>query len=398
MSIARFITITLTLCVALSAAAPAYAASKKPELLVSGWIPYWRDADGIKDAKRHLSSLDTVMPFAFTVTTKGELRDQAGLDERDWQKFLKTARKKDVELIPTVMWSDGASIHTVLSATSTRGAHIKHIVDMVTDGKFDGVDIDYEAKKAETIDFFSAFLRELKDELGDRLLTCTVEARTPPESLYRVVPEVIQYANDYDEMAKSCDRIEIMAYDQQRADILLNSTRRGYPYMPVSDPDWVRKVVELALESIPKEKLVLGIPTYGHHYTVTVAPEWYKDYTRIGALNVPDMLDVAKDYKVKTSRNSSGEMSFTYVPASSDLTFPRSLKIPSGIPKGMKVAAQALAYANETGETVKFNIGWYSDAYAMRDKIDLAKEYGLSGVALFKIDGEEDQKVWKFLR
>ena len=168
--------------------------------------------------------------------------------------------------------------------------------------------------------------------------------------------------------------------------------------MPVSDVAWVQKVVALALKDIPKEKLVLGIPTYGHHYTVTVSPNWYQGYQKIGALNMPDMLDVAKEYKVTPTRNDAGEMSFTYVPKSSDLKLSKNLKVSNNTPKGDLVAAKALAYANKTGKTVQFNIGWYSDARAMQDKIELARTYGLFGIALFKIDGEEDQKVWNYVR
>lgn len=376
-----------------------YASTSKYQPNVGGWVPYWNDSNGIKDAKKHISQIDTIYPFAFTVTTRGVIKDQAGLDKRDWKGFVKLAQGKDVEVIPTVMWSDGARIHEVLSSTSTRFEHIKGIVEMVEKGKYAGVDIDYEGKKSETINYFSLFLKELKEKLGDdKVLVCTIEPRTPPDSLYKDVPETISYANDYTEIGKHCDRIQLMAYDQQRADIKLNSERRGEPYMPVSDPVWVEKVITLALKSFPAEKVVLGIPTYGHHYTVTVGPDWYKDYTRIGALNIPDMLDVAKKYKVKPTRNKAGEMSFSYLPKDSNVRFPRSLSIPHDTSKGNMISAQALAYANKTGNDVQFRIGWYSDAVAMNDKIELAKKYNLYGVSLFKIDGEEDQKVWNYLK
>lgn len=365
---------------------------------VAGWIPYWRDSQGIKDAKKHIDSIDAVYPFAFTVTTQGGIRDQAGLDEKEWKNFIRSAKRKDVEIIPTVMWSDGASIHTVLSDEKLRKTHIEEIVAMVEDGEYDGVGIDYEAKKAETINAFSTFLEELKEALDDKILTCTIEARTPPDSLYKEIPAVITYANDYKEIAKHCDRIEIMAYDQQRADLKLNKEKNGLPYMPVADTDWVRKVVELALKDLPKEKVILGIPTYGNHYAVTVAPEWFRDYTRIGALNPPDILDIAKKHKVTPTRNKAGELSFSYLPKTSKVKLKSSLDIPKNTKKGDLVAARALAYANETGKEVTFHIASYQDAEAMKEKIDLAKEFDLRGVALFKFDGEEDQKVWKYLK
>lgn len=389
---------SLVVIVVIMLAVPSALFAADNDLKVGGWIPYWRDSEGIKDAKKNIKDIDTVYPFAYTVTLAGEVADQAGLDKSEWRRFIRDARKKDVEIIPTVMWSDGTNIHTILSNPFLRERHIDSIVDMVEGGDYDGVDIDYEAKKAETIHFFSQFLKELKDELDDKLLVCTLEARTPPDSLYTTVPPVINYANDYTEINKHCDRVQLMAYDQQRADIKLNAERIGEPYMPVSDPDWVEKVIKLALQSFDSDKIVLGIPTYGHHYTVTVAPNWYRDYTRIGALNLPDMLDVAKEYKVKPARNAAGEMSFSYIPKSSDLKLSKNLKIPKGTPDGHKVAAQALAHANKTGETVQFRIGWYSDAEAIKDKIDLAEEYDLYGISLFKIDGEEDRKVWKYLR
>jgi hypothetical protein len=329
---------------------PSFASNDN--FIIAGWIPYWRDAEGIKDAKKHLAEIDVIYPFAFTVTIGGALSDQAGLDERDWRSFARTARRKDVEVIPTVMWSDTVSMHTILSNESLRKMHIEHIASMVEEGHYDGVDIDYEGKKAETKDVFSAFLKELKHELDEKLLVCTIEARTPPESLYKEVPDIINYSNDYKEINRHCDRIQLMTYDQQRADIKLNAEKAGKPYMPVSDPDWVRKVIELALEDFDAEKIIVGIPSYGRHVTVSVQPNWYSNYQMIGALNMPDMLDVAKEYKVKPSRNQAGEMSFTYIPKSSNLKLKKSLKIPKDTPEGNIVAARALAYANKTGKLV----------------------------------------------
>lgn len=368
------------------------------DLEIAGWIPYWRVSQGVEDAKDHLQEIDTLFPFAFSVTSTGELRDLAGLDEDEWQDLFRRADREDIEIIPTVMTSDGELVHRLLSNPLTRKLHALLIALMVAQGEYDGVDIDYEGKKAATYEYFGLFLKDLKSVLGGKVLSCTIEARTPPESLYREIPEEIEYANDLEAIAEYCDRVQIMAYDQQRADLTLNDMRKGEPYMPVADVDWVEKVLTLMLEDIPSEKVVLGVPTYGHHYFLEVAPDWYKTYTRIGALNLPDIHDLADEYDVEPSRNQAGEMSFTYIHKSSPLRLSRSLDIPKDTPEGNIIAARALAYANKTGNSVPIRIVWYSDAEAIKDKIDLAEKYDLKGVSLFKIDGEEDQEVWEYLR
>lgn len=366
---------------------------------VAGWIPYWNHTNGIKDAKKNLKKIDVVYPFSFEVQSDGTLKDKADMQKSEWKKFIASAKKAKVEVIPSVIWFDGGMIHANLSYPELRKKHIAEIIQMVDEGNYNGVNIDYESKLSSTKDHFSAFLTELKEELGDgRTLACTIEARTPPASLYKDIPKTILYANDFKVIGKVCDTVEIMTYDQQRADIKLNEARLGEPYMPVSDVAWVEKVIKLALEDIPAEKILLGVPSYGHHYTVTVAPNWYRDYTKVGALNMPDMLDVAKEYKVKPVRNSAGEMGFSYMPKSFNFKFPKNISVPKNTPSANKVALQALMYANKTGQEVRFNYASYSDAGAMQAKIKLAKEYELRGVAFFKFDGEEDQKIWKALQ
>lgn len=361
---------------------------------VSGWIPYWAASAGTKDARAHISELDMIHPFAFTLQKGGKIKDAADLEKSTWTRLFSTAEKEGVAIVPTVMTSDGALVHSILSDARTRAAHIDEIVDMVEDGDYDGVDIDYEGKLATTKVHFASFLRELKQELGGKLLSCTIEARTPPDSLYRTVPATIEYANDFDAIDDACDRVNIMAYDQQRADLKLNDARKGAPYMPVADVAWVEKVVNLTAKSIDKRKIMIGVPTYGREFTVTVEPDWYKAYDHQWSVNPGYATKTAKKEKVTPTRNAAGELSYTYATKSSDRKKLAKYDVPANTPKGNTVAAQALAYANDTGKPMKFNLVWWSDAEAVKQKVELAKRLGVNGVAIFKIDGGEDRNIW----
>ncbi|OIO33249.1 hypothetical protein AUJ44_00715 [Candidatus Nomurabacteria bacterium CG1_02_47_685] len=366
----------------------------------SGWIPYWRSATGTQDVLPHLGQITSVMPFGYTMKSDGTLVDTAHLMEEPWTSFIAEAKARGVRVIPTVMWGNGDTIHKILSNTTTRIALEDEIANLVKKNGFDGIDIDFEAKKHETIDYFSTFLKGLYQRMGNKWVYCTVEARMPLFDRYlpgAIIPADAQdFANDYVEMNKYCDRVEIMAYDQGTIDVRLNKARTA-PYAPIADPGWVEDLVTLAAKDIDKKKIIIGIPTYGYEYIVTpVSVDGYK-YKVLWPFNFRYATEIAEKIGITPARNSAGEIGFSYdpdilaaiAPAGDDSTKTQQMIVSTSV-------AQNAGSFVDTSKP--FNYLSWSDAKAIADKVELARKLGVRGVAVFKFDGGEDPAMWEVLK
>lgn len=364
---------------------------------VAAWVPWFGGDAAPKGALENIDKLDVIYPFIYEVSSDGSLVNKVNFKSGDWEDLLEKAEEEDIPVIPTIAWFDGAQIDKILGTRSSRRKHINKIVDMVEDNDFAGVNIDYEQKKSETKADFSAFLKELSSKLDGKKLTCAIEARTPPESLYASPPDDIEYSNDYKAINKYCDTVEIMTYDQQRADIKLNNERKGVPYMPVADKAWVEKVIKMTVKDIDEDKILLGVPTYGRAWDITVAPEWYKDYKQVASLNQPRILELSKKYNSPIGRTAGGEAVISYFPDDSPYRVFNALPTPKDTPKGFEAAAKALQVATIAKIELPVRFVTWSDAKAIGDKFDLIDKYNLKGIAIFKVDGEEDPKIWNLI-
>lgn len=372
---------------------------------VAGWIPYWRTKDGTTEARKHIKQFTEVNPFAYSVKSDGSLADTAKMDQSAWKRLIREARKNDVRVIPTVMWSDTQNIHNILSNEKTRKSHIQAIADMVEENDFDGVDIDYEGKKAETRTAFSAFLRELSIELkkDNKWLQCTIEARMPLEARFSGTPPPnIEYANDLPRINQYCDRVRIMTYDQQTADIQLNRAHTGEPYAPVSDATWVKKVVNYMDDDIDRSKIMLGVPTYGQIWQLmpNISGTGFS-YIKLEAFNPKYGWDIAKEYGLEPSRGASGELELTYVPKETNKAFPSQKELEKLAPRNTEsaylAAEGALAYAKKNNKQTPVTYLTWSDEGAIKEKVKLAEELKVAGIAIFKIDGGFDPGLWDAL-
>ncbi|HEY5653956.1 MAG TPA: glycosyl hydrolase family 18 protein [Pontiella sp.] len=118
---------------------------------------------------------------------------------------------------------------------------------------FDGIQIDFESIHANDRDNYLSFLSELKQTLPkDKIFSVAVIARW--ESHKKKYPND---AFDYHRIGQVADRVIVMAYDEHY--------RSGSPG-PIASLPWCKNVYNYALETIPPEKILMGVPLYGRSW------------------------------------------------------------------------------------------------------------------------------------
>ncbi len=371
---------------------------------VTGWIPYWRQATGTADTLPHLSKMTEVNPFTYTLKSDGTLMDNGPTNAEPWLSFNAVAKAQGVRVIPTVMTSNGALVHELLSDQTKRIALEDHIAEVVKTNGYDGIDIDFEGKQAQTKDYFSTFLKGLKQRLGDKWLMCTIETRIPDADRYfgAEIPADSQvFANDLKAIGTYCDRVRLMTYDQQRIDMKINADAGTRLYAANGDPAWVEKVVNFMAKDIPKSKILIGVPTYGYEYSVTTYEGGQHIYDILWTFNPGhaqrqpgiSAIPLSEKYGVTPERQYWGELGFTYVPVENATT-----SIVSGNPmSAMSASAAAASYANAYHSNLSYRYVVWPDEFATLQKIELAKRLGVRGISIFKLDGGQDPDIWNAL-
>jgi spore germination protein YaaH len=376
------------------------SASAASTFEVSGWMPYWRGATSTNDVLPHLDEMTEVNPFVYSMKTDGTIVDNAGMDAGPWLSFMAAAHEKHVRVIPTIMASNGDTLQSILGHSASRIALENRIMALVNANGFDGIDIDFEGKKAETRNFFSTFLKGLYQRMGNKFVMCTIESRTPLDDRYYgsdIPADATIYSNDFVAINKYCDRVRIMAYDQQGIDQSLASQAASSSqlYAPVADPRWVRKTVEIAERDIKPSKIMIGIPTYGYEYDVTAYANNEYIYDILWTFNPRYATDLAAQYGITPTRNSAGEMAFTYTPRTDIQTTGAANLGPNS---AFLAAIAASTYATQYNSHLTFRLVDWPDAQSIAGKIELAQMLGVRGVSIFKLDGGEDQTIWSVLQ
>src|SRR3989344_2052359 len=162
------------------------------------------------DALAHIDQLTEINPFVYVVQNDGTVADRAWLADEPWCSLITGVKTKKVRVIPKVMWSNADAMHKILSNQKTRIKLEDDIAALAVNEGFDGIDIDFEGKRAEDKAYFSTFLKGLYQRMGKKWVMCTIESRTPiADRYYGETPpkDAGMYANDFVQIKKYCDRV-----------------------------------------------------------------------------------------------------------------------------------------------------------------------------------------------
>ena len=287
-----------------------------------------------------LDGVNVVSPSFFSILkgSNGEINNNA---ERGGDKYIEWAHNNNYQV--WVMFSNNSLRDTtsqILNDYEKRETMIENLIDLVKEYNVDGVNVDFENMNDEDKDVYSRFLIELAPRLKILGKTLSVDVTAPDGS------ETWSLCFDRNTISNVADYIVFMAYDQYGVSSSKAGTTAGY--------DWVETNIKkfLGQEDVDPDKIILGIPLYMRL--------WKEEDGEVTSkvVNIKDMYDNLPENQVA---NWDDKLKQYYVEYEDD------------------------------GATYKM---WIENNKSIGEKINLAKQYNLAGIAFWEKDREANDEFW----
>lgn len=285
-------------------------------------------------------SIDTIAPSYF------DLNEDGTLDEKVDPLFVEEMKKIGVKVVPFL--SNHWDRELGRKALSNTKGLVKEIVDAIDKYNLDGVNIDLENLNHCDRENYTNFVKMLYNNLPEEKEVSIAVAANPWGSNIGW-----QGSYDYYELAKYCDYLMIMTYDESYYGSLPG---------PVASIDFVEDSIQYALTQVPANKIVLGIAFYGRYW---------KDGELIGGVGIPNYkVDMYVEYY-------NGTICLDNVSKSPFTTF--------NIPYGG-------TYPNVNGRILSpgdYTI-WYENEESIKTKLDLVDKYDLLGTGSWSLSNASE--------
>ena len=246
--------------------------------------------------------------------------------------------------------------YEVLSYTSKREKLINQVIAAALQSGIDGINLDFELISTECGEHYVQFVRELSVKCRQNGLVF---------SICNYVPQPYNEHYDLEEQGIVADYVVIMCYDEH--------TEGSYEAGSVASYGYVEQGIKDALEYIPAEKLIEGIPLYTRL--------WFETAKTQEELAEQEGTEAAM-YPNKISSSAYG------MDEAAELLSQKGVTA-----EWDETTRQNYAEWEEEGGVYKI---WLEDFDSLEEKLKLSNEHNLAGVAEWKL-GWENSGVWDLI-
>lgn len=292
-------------------------------------------------------NINTVSPTCFDLTLDGHLEINNIFDS----EFVEEMHNQNVLVTPFL--SNHWGRQRAIAALNKPGVLAEEIANAIKEHNLDGVNVDLENLLSSDKEKLTEFVRILREKIGDEKILSVAVAANPKKLTTTWVS-----AYDYAGLAEYANYLVLMAYDEHSA---------GGSAGPVASISFVEESVKVVLESVSRDKVVLGMPLYGRVW---------KDGAEKGgeAVVLSQVNRIANRYK--------------NLPVYDELTGTAILKIE--VQSGEKKAYVNGKYLDEGVYTI-----YFEDKSSILAKMEVMNNYGLKGSALWAL-GNESEDFWNW--
>lgn len=285
--------------------------------------------------------LDKTLPYLdFLSIFSYEVKEDGTLNPINDDTLINAALSKNVKpvmVITNIKEGRGFSselVSTILNSAALRKTLTDNVLKIMDQKKYTGLNIDFEYLYPKDREQYNLYLKEIKPILqskGYKLFTAVAPKTSGDQK------GLLYEAHDYEAHGRYCDYVIIMTYEW------------GYTYGPpkaVAPLNEVKKVLDYAVEVIPPQKILMGIPNYGY--------DWTLPYVKGTAAKV-----ISNTEAVRLAYNEGAAIQYD-----------------------IKSRTPFFNYNDDKG---KQHVVWFEDVRSIKAKLDLAIQYNLAGISYWTI-------------
>src|SRR5437764_8510919 len=287
--------------------------------------------------------------------------DGADLDRHDFDVTLvphnadvmKYARENNLNIVP--VFSNAQLSTTGIGAFDPKRVHeflpnpvaqqhlILELRSTLLQYRFQGINVDFEYLDDADYKLYPGFLQRMRAAFAPAHLVVSADLEVSDKSA----------ALDWRAVSSVCDFVVVMAYNE-------NGERTVTPG-PIASMNWYRRQVLRAVQTIPRDKLVIGLANY--------ALDWADDRDYADPMSYQGALVTASTYRV----NEKPEDIVDFDPVELNPTF---------------------WYVDDAHQQHEV---WMLDAVTAANQWLVAQNYGVRGVGVWVL-GSTDPSLWNFIR